>query len=370
MKQVALIDLAKPHSHISEVKKDLDELQSLVAAYGGIDVVHVIQHRTHPDKNTFIGSGKVVELEGIVSSKKIDIVIINAIVNPTQIFHLTKALWSANPLIQVWDRIDLILNIFDKHANTAEAKLQIEIARIHHMGPRMYGLGGTVLSRQGGGIGTRGLGETNVELMKRHWRNQLKKKQDQLNKVEKMRERQIQNRSNSGIPSVSIIGYTNAGKTSLFNVLSNKNKLVRDAPFATLDSVSAKTYLHQANKSIFVSDTIGFIRDLPPELIDTFKSTLFESLFCDLILHVVDITDRKVEEKINTVRTIIKSLGIKNRPEIIVFNKIDSYDHSHHLPIPFLKRKYRQNMPIFLSVKTSKNTDLLKSTLAQLLFHN
>ena len=141
--RVVLVDVVDPHLHKEEAVKNLEELRSLVATYKGIDVVDVIQHRSHPNKATFVGSGKAVELATIVTEKKINIVVVNAIVNPSVLFNLTRVLWDKNPNIQVWDRIDLILNIFDLHAATREAKLQIEIARMQHMGPRIYGLGGT-----------------------------------------------------------------------------------------------------------------------------------------------------------------------------------------------------------------------------------
>jgi len=149
--RVVLVDVVDPHLHRDEALKNLQELKSLVATYNGIDVVDIIQHRSRPNKATFIGSGKVVELAQIVKEKRIDIVVVNAIVNPSVLFNLTQKLWDINPKIQVWDRFDLILNIFNKHAYTAEAKLQIEIARMYHMGPRIYGLGENYFSRQGGG---------------------------------------------------------------------------------------------------------------------------------------------------------------------------------------------------------------------------
>src|SRR5450830_888519 len=171
IKKVVIIDVINPHLKIEEATKNLEELKSLVSTYHGIDVVDIIQHRTRPDKATFIGLGKVAELVDIVKKQKIDIVVVNAIVNPSVLFNLTQSLWNDNPDIEVWDRVDLILNIFDKHAHTAEAKLQIELARMYHMGPRIYGLGENYFSRQGGGgTNTKGQGETNIEIMKRHFR--------------------------------------------------------------------------------------------------------------------------------------------------------------------------------------------------------
>ncbi|MBI2640973.1 GTPase HflX, partial [Candidatus Roizmanbacteria bacterium] len=191
LKRVVLIDLAHPHKHIATALRDLKELQQLVETYGGIDVVRIIQHRTKPHKATFIGAGKVLEVAEIVRKERISHVIINSLVEPTQLFNLTQILWKVNPAIQVWDRIDLILNIFEKHARSAEAKLQIEIARMRHMKFRIYGLGGTLLSRQAGGIGTRGIGETNIEIMKRHFRKQIKKKKEELEKLVEHRKRQF-----------------------------------------------------------------------------------------------------------------------------------------------------------------------------------
>src|SRR3989338_3672071 len=198
MIRVVLIDLADPHRHIDIALKDLAELQSLVKTYGGVDVASIIQHRPKPDKATFIGSGKVEELISIVRKEKISIAVINAIVHPTQLHNLTELLWTVNPDIQVWDRIDLILNIFDKHARSADAKLQIEIARMQHMSHRIYGLGETYFSRQAGGIGTRGIGQTNIERMKLHFRQQIKKKKQELEKLEKYGERQMLRRKENG----------------------------------------------------------------------------------------------------------------------------------------------------------------------------
>jgi len=350
--RVVLIDVIDPHEHKDEAIENLVELKSLVSTYRGIDVVTIIQHRTRPDKATFIGSGKAAELAIIVKEKKIDIVVINAIVSPGVIFNLTKLLWAVAPDIQIWDRIDLILNIFDLHARTTEAKLQIEIAKMQHMGPRMYGLGGTYFSRQGGGIGTRGIGETNIELMKRHWRDQIKKKRNELEKISKRHIAQIERRKSQNIISASIIGYTNAGKTSLFNRLTGKKKKIEDALFVTLDSVSGKLYLPGAKMEIAVSDTIGFIRDLPSTLIDSFKSTLMDSIHADIILHVIDISDPKMNEKIEVVEKILYEIGVKSNKIIYVFNKIDAYEGDGKKILTEIANKYSHFSPQFISVTT------------------
>ncbi len=367
MLRVVLIDIAHPHYHIDQAIKDLGELQSLVAAYGGIDVVRIIQHRTRPDNNTFIGSGKVRELVEIVKRETIDCIIINSMANPTQLFNLTSTLWPVNVPIQVWDRIDLILNIFDKHAHTAEAKLQIEIARLRHMGPRIYGLGGTYFSRQGAGIGTRGLGETNIELMKRHYRREIKKKQEELAKLENHRHHQLQRRRDNGLKTVSIIGYTNAGKTSLFNILTGKNKTIADMPFVTLDSSVGKLQLNSSNQSVVLSDTIGFIQNLPSHLIETFKSTLMEAVESDLLLQVIDISDEKIKEKMAVVESVLSQLKISNKKRIYVFNKTDQLNGQIEKFGPLLKKKFYQFSPIFISLKENQGVNDLRKQITEML---
>ena len=356
MKRIVLIDLAYPYQHAEDADKQLAEMQSLVKTFNGVDVIHIIQHRNQPDKATFIGSGKVIELTDIVKNKKIDTVIINSLVNGSVLFNLTQALWKANPDIEVWDRIDLILNIFSKHARTAEAKLQIEIARMRHMGPRVYGLGLTYFSRQTGGIGMKGIGETNIELMKRHWRDQIKKKNDALDKLLKHHNRQMQRRKDQGIKTVSIIGYTNAGKTSLFNILTKKNSYVKDELFATLDSTLGKLYIPDLHESILISDTIGFIQNLPTNLIDAFKSTLLESIQADLLIHVIDVSDEQFHEKIAVVEQILRDLHIENKPRILALNKIDIAKKETLIERQGMKQ-------IRISAKNNEGIDTLKTAI-------
>ena len=366
--RVVLIDVVDPHLHKEEALKNLQELKSLVATYNGIDVVDIIQHRTHPDKATFIGSGKVSELVEIVKKRKIDIVVINAIVNPSILFNLTQYLWDDNPKIQVWDRIDLILNIFDKHASTTEAKLQIEIARMHHMGPRIYGLGETYFSRQGGGLNTKGQGETNIEVMKRHWRQQIKLKKEQLDKISRQHLTQLERRRENNLPAISIVGYTNAGKTSLFNKLTNKHKVVENALFVTLDSVIGKLYFPKNKQEATISDTIGFIKDLPATLINSFKSTLIESVYADLLLHIIDISDPYMYEKIFIVEKILEELQVHAKKTIFVFNKIDAFAGDGEKILKDVKEKYSRFSPQFISVTTDYGIEKLKSEVEKAFF--
>ncbi|OGK12566.1 GTPase HflX [Candidatus Roizmanbacteria bacterium RIFCSPHIGHO2_02_FULL_37_15] len=373
--RVVLIDVISPHKHSSDALKDLAELQLLVKTFGGVDIVQIIQHRTAPDQATFIGSGKVQELILIVKQEKISHLIINSIVSPGQIFNLTKILWSVNPNIQVWDRVDLILNIFEKHARSAEAKLQIEIARMQHMKFRIYGLGGTVLSRQAGGIGTRGIGETNIERMRQHFKKQIKKKKEQLEKLVAHHQRQFLRRQENGIKTISIIGYTNAGKTSLFNLLTGKNKQVEDALFVTLDSSVGSlmkqnpqgSWNPEGSENVVISDTIGFIQNLPPSLIESFKSTLLEAIEADILLHIIDLSDEKMEEKIKAVEVITNDLNLSTKKQFYVFNKLDRLNGKVNTIVPKLQEKYLDFSPLFISVKTSEGIEQLKKQLLQVI---
>lgn len=321
-KKFILIDVIPPIIPKEEAQENLDEMVSLINTYGGGEIVQIIQRRADPHPGTYIGSGKAEEVVEIIRSKKIDAVIINGLATSSQIFKLTKLFWEVNPDIEVWDRVDLILHIFEKHARTAEAKIQINLAQMRHMGPRMYGLSGE-LGRQAGGIGGRGVGETNVELMKRHWRDAIKNTADRLAELDKIRSRQLERRKEIGFKTVSIVGYTNAGKSTLFNKLTKKNKLAKDVLFATLDSTVGKLYLPGVQQEIMISDTIGFIRNLPPELIVAFKSTLMESVHANLLMHVIDAGDPKMYEKIAVVRSILAELGLSQKHQLYIFNKSD-----------------------------------------------
>lgn len=353
LKRVVIVDVVNPYQKIEEATKNLEEIKSLVSTYHGVTVVDVIQHRTHPDKATFIGRGKVEELVNIVNKQKINIVIVNAIVKPSVLFNLTQYLWNDHPDIQVWDRFDLILNIFDKHAHTAEAKLQIELARMHHMGPRIYGLGEDYFSRQGGGgTNTKGQGETNIEIMKRHFRTQIRLKKIELNKLALQHQLQINRRKFNHIQSISIVGYTNAGKTSLFNYLTKRNKIVENALFVTLDSVTGKLYLPSLKKEVTISDTIGFIKDLPTSLIDSFKSTLLESINADIILHVIDISDPEMDQKISIVNNILTELKVHTKKIIYVFNKTDAFKGDAEELLKKINKIYAIYTPKYISVTT------------------
>lgn len=327
-----------------------EELESLITTLGGIVVDRIIQKLDNPDNATFIGRGKVEEVLKKITEEKIDVVVLNTTAKPRQIHALKTRFQKVNPAIDVWDRVDLILHIFDKHAKTTEAKLQIQLARMRYMGPRIYGMG-FVMSRQGGGIGTSGVGETNTELMKRHWRSEIKKVADQLQKITDDKMQQLERRKRSGFKTISIVGYTNAGKSSLFNRLTGKGTLVENVLFATLDSTAGKIYIPEVRQEALITDTIGFIRNLPPRLINAFKSTLLESVQADVLLHVIDASDPEFALKIDIVNDILKDLGRNIEDSLYIFNKIDL---AENIDKEKILEKYGEHSPVFISVKNDE----------------
>lgn len=322
-----LLQVITPHLHREDALSSMRELELLVHTFGGTVVEKDIQHRVHPHPSMYIGSGKVEELKQKVKDKKIDVVVLNSIVKSGQLFRLEKELWEVNTRIQVWDRVGMILHIFDQHANTRQAKLQIELARIKHEGPRVYGLGKTALSRQGGGIGTRGAGETNIEQEKRVIKQRTQQIQRELSRLGKQKHERIRFRNELGIGPVALVGYTSAGKTTLFNVLTGKDKTTHAGLFTTLDTVVGKMKTPDSRLPVLISDTIGFIEDLPPLLIDAFQSTLIESLEAKLLLHVVDASDPFVKKKITEVEKILDEMEAR-QPRLLVFNKCDLLSHA------------------------------------------
>ena len=348
---IGLIDRTKD---VQAQQSSLKEAELLVDTYGG-DVDKVItQNASHRTSSTYIGSGKVQEIKQLVEAEDINIVVINNHLKPSQLINLENII-SAHSSCKIWDRTQLILQIFKKHASTAEAKLHIKLAELNHHGPELSGLGIT-MSQQAGGIGTRGLGETNTEIIQRHWQKEIKTVESKLKKVTQNRHQQMKHRKKSGIPTVSIIGYTNAGKTTLFNALGSKKNKVENTLFATLDSSVSSMYLQNVGKEIFISDTIGFIQDLPITLIDAFKSTLLETVNANLLLHVIDSSDQNIHMKINTVNQILKSINLGSKKQIYVFNKTDKISKTKKGE---LSKKYHKNKHLFISAKNNQGVDKL-----------
>ena len=344
-----------------EILSEFEELDLLVKTYGGITCALISQKAFKPSFTGYLGRGKTDQTIEKIAEEKIDVVIINDTLRQNQIYFLEKIFRKSYPHIVVWDKNDLILHIFDLHAQTSEANLQIKIAALKHMGPRIFGMG-YELSRQVGGIGTRGIGETNTEIMKRHWRQEIFSLKKKINELEKTRLQQIDRRKKLGVMTVSIIGYTNSGKTSLFNVLTKKNKFSADKLFATLDSASGKIYFPDLKKEVLLTDTIGFIRNLPPNLIDSFKSTLLESVNADLILQVIDVSDKEMFLKIKVVEQILENLKLNLIPQIYVFNKTDAAPEADKAK---LKKQFINYNPQFISALNSTGIHILKEEIGK-----
>jgi len=358
-----LIGLSDTRLDREDMISDFEEVGSLVTTYGGQVYAVLVQNASRSDYDTFIGKGKVEEATELIQKEEIDIVVVTDVIKPSQIHALKLAFEKLNPEIIVWDKVSLILEIFSRHAKTSEAKLQIRLAKMRQMGPRIYGMG-MEMSQQGAGVGTRGLGETNTELMLRHWRNEKREVQKELSMLIDQRQKQIDHRKAGGLRTISLVGYTNAGKTTLFNRIAGQDDLVEDALFATLDSTVNKFYLHGFNKEVYISDTIGFIKDLPPQLIEAFKSTLLEATHADVLLHVIDASDPRMEEKINTVEDILKEIGIDLTRQIFVFNKIEK---AQNFDKDKILEKYKDHSPQFISAKEGAGVDELLSAVAGVL---
>lgn len=302
-------------------ERSLQELARLAETAGSTVLEGVIQRRDNPDPSTYLGSGKAQELRKIVSETGADTVIIDGELSPAQLIHLEDVV-----KVKVVDRTWLILDIFAKHAKSREGKTQVSLAQMQYMLPRLRGWG-DALSRQaasGGnpGIGTRGPGETKLETDRRRIHDQMTRLRKDLKDMARSRDVQRNSRRKSHVASVAIAGYTNAGKSSLLNRLTGAGVLVEDALFATLDPTVRKSQT-PSGRNITLSDTVGFVRHLPHQLIDAFKSTLEEVSDSDLIVHVVDGSDPDPLEQFNSVREVLQEIKADNIPEIVAINKTD-----------------------------------------------
>ncbi|MEN9679818.1 MAG: hypothetical protein RLZ57_947 [Actinomycetota bacterium] len=299
----------------------LKELSALAETAGSEVLDALIQRRDKPDPATFIGSGKVTELKEIVRSTGADTVICDGELSPAQLKTLEDKL-----KVKVVDRTALILDIFAQHAKSREGKAQVELAQMNYLLPRLRGWG-EALSRQqgGGGIATRGPGETKIETDRRRIRDRMAKLRREINDMKISRDTKRQERRRHKIPSVAIAGYTNAGKSSLLNRLTNAGVLVENALFATLDPTTRRTQTSEG-RVYTLTDTVGFVRHLPHQLVDAFKSTLEEVADADLIVHVVDGSHPDPFEQIRAVRSVLAEVGASDIPEIIAINKADIAD--------------------------------------------
>lgn len=297
----------------------LDELRELAAAAGAHVVGEVVQHRDRPDPALFIGKGKAEELRDDVVVLEADLVVFDDELSPGQTRNLERLLET-----KIIDRTGLILDIFSRRARTREGKLQVELAQLNYRISRLAG-GADWLSRLGGGIGTRGPGETKLEVDRRRIRSRIAKLRTATGQIRKHRELHRNRRKRGQLPTVSLVGYTNAGKSTLFARLSGEDTLVSRRLFATLDPLVRRVRLGPGN-SVLISDTVGFIRKLPHDLIDAFRGTLEEVVASDLILHVVDVSGPDYGERIHVVAEVLRDLGCESHVQLLVFNKVDRAD--------------------------------------------
>lgn len=313
-----IVGIAERGSDIVECERSLDELARLLDTAGGEVYSKVIQVKESFDPRTCIGSGKVKEIREICEAEGIELVVFDFELSPAQIRNLENDLGKN---VSVIDRSMLILDIFALHAVSGEGKLQVELAQLKYSAPRLMGHG-TEMSRLGGGIGTRGPGETKLESDRRHLKEKVVMLERKLEELEHNRKVMRAQRDRSGIPKVAIVGYTNAGKSTLLNSLTNAGVLSEDKLFATLDPTTRKFEL-PSGESILLTDTVGFIRKLPHHLVKAFKSTLDEVSYADILLIVSDVTDSEVSDHIKVTEEVISELGAADKPRIYVYNKCD-----------------------------------------------
>jgi GTP-binding protein HflX len=299
-----------------------EEAARLIESAGG-EVMEVIRgRRDRPDAKTFAGSGKVEEIRVAAQEHDAEIVIFDQALSPAQVRNIEKALEEGGAEVRVIDRTELILDIFAQRAQSHEGKLQVELARLEHLSTRLV-RGWTHLERQRGGLGkTGGPGEKQIELDRRLIGDRVKKLKEKIRKMAQDRGVQRSGRGRSGVLRVALVGYTNAGKSTLFNKLARADAFVADQLFATLDTTTRKVWMGE-DAHVALSDTVGFIRDLPHSLVVAFRATLEETIQADLLLHVVDVASPVRDEQIEAVNKVLKEIGAAEVPQIVVFNQID-----------------------------------------------
>src|ERR1700712_5251467 len=349
-----------------QVNEYLDELAFLAETAGAITQRKFVQKLAHPDSKTFIGKGKLEEIKAYIQGKGIRVVIFDDELSGSQITNMEKVLD-----VKVIDRSDLILDIFARRAKTAQARLQVELAQYQYLLPRLRGLW-KHLERLGGGIGTRGPGETEIETDRRIVRDKITLLRKKLAEIDK--QAQTQRKERGELVRVALVGYTNVGKSTLMNLLSKSDVFAENKLFATLDTTTRK--LVYENVPFLLSDTVGFIRKLPHHLVESFKSTLDEVREADLLIHVVDVSHPRYEEQLGVVSKTLQELEAFDKPTIYVFNKMDKYQELNFDPwleeevkmqmLKDLEQRWAeetQHTCVFMSATQKSNIDELRAVL-------
>lgn len=362
--RAVLVGIIKPGETEEQTREYLDELKFLVETAGGDTQKAFTQRMQRPDRATFVGTGKLEEINAYVKSEEIDMVIFDDELSPSQLRNIENELQ-----VKILDRSNLILDIFARRAQTSQAKTQVELAQLQYLLPRLTRLW-THLERQKGGIGMRGPGESQIETDRRLILNKISVLKERLKEIDKQNETQRKNRSQ--LIRVSLVGYTNVGKSTIMNMISKSEVFAENKLFATLDTTVRKVVIE--NLPFLLSDTVGFIRKLPHHLIECFKSTLDEVREADILIHVVDISHPNFEDQINTVNETLKEMGAIDKEIITVFNKIDAYKpaeydpQEEHPPMSLADFKNSwmskdRNPAIFISALNKENVEEFRSVL-------
>ncbi|WP_395801990.1 GTPase HflX [Daejeonella sp.] len=362
--RAVLVGIIKPGETEEQTREYLDELKFLVETAGGDTQKVFTQRMQRPDRATFVGTGKLEEIDAYVKSEEIDMVIFDDELSPSQLRNIENEL-----RVKILDRSNLILDIFARRAQTSQAKTQVELAQLQYLLPRLTRLW-THLERQKGGIGMRGPGESQIETDRRLILNKISLLKERLKEIDKQNETQRKNRSQ--LVRVSLVGYTNVGKSTIMNMISKSEVFAENKLFATLDTTVRKVVIE--NLPFLLSDTVGFIRKLPHHLIECFKSTLDEVREADVLIHVVDISHPNFEDQINTVNETLKEMGAIDKEIITVFNKIDAYQPAEYDPqdelppmtLADFKNSWMskdRNPAIFISALNKENLEEFRSTL-------
>lgn len=369
LERAVLIGIQYPGQDEREAEDYLDELAFLTETAGAEPVRRFIQRLEYPNPRTFVGSGKIDEIAAFVSAESVDIAIFDDELSPSQIRNIEKVLGC-----RILDRTNLILDIFARRARTSHARTQVELAQYQYLLPRLTGMW-THLERQRGGIGLRGPGETEIETDRRIIRDKISLLKEQLKKIDT--QMATQRKSRGKMVRVALVGYTNVGKSTIMNLLSKSDVFAENKLFATLDTTVRKVVI--GNLPFLLSDTVGFIRKLPHDLVESFKSTLDEVRESDLLVHVVDVSHPGFEDQIRVVSETLRDIQSAEKPQILVFNKIDAFSfvlkdefdltpvQKENISLDDLKKSWmaadQDHQTVFVSARTRENADELRKLL-------